>query len=270
MLGVAPLEKPNKELTAASRLDVAALQTEYLQLYLLRSSTAQKDFEWRTTSERSLRKQYDSVTKAYRGLLAQDKQAQTIVNIAALHQWSGNIGTRESRDDFASQLQTLSRIIQEATDFSEPPGGRYLLLVTIFERWMRTVKLIRESRGRLSTHDVRSEAPAFISPLEQAWKDELKALNTKVELCLRELQSLDIICKLRGHERSTDSALFRIVNGHKSILAMMFDEMKVMRTIEAEVVSMERSWTSHAADQLQSVDDQSRVRNTSRGVWLQS
>jgi hypothetical protein len=266
---VAHPERHQKELTPASRPDVAALQTEYLQLYLLRSLAAQKDVESRISSERHLRKQYDSVTKAYRGLRAQEKHTQTTINLTALQQWSGNIDERESRDSFASQLQTLSRVIQEVTDLSEPHGGRYLQLVRTFEQWMRTVERVKESRKELSSDAVRPEEPAFIHPLDQAWKDEIRTLNAKVELCLRELQSLGI-GKLQDTEQLADSALFRIAKGHEGILAMMVDELKAMQKIEVEVVNLESLWIAHAADQLRSVDDENRVRNTRRGAWNQS
>ncbi|KAL1970478.1 hypothetical protein VTN77DRAFT_4122 [Rasamsonia byssochlamydoides] len=250
----------------ASRPDVAALQTEYLQLYLLHSSSSQRNAEWRTNSEKELRKKYDSVAGLYRVLLAEERDAQHLLNVRALHHWSANTQKNHSCSDFAAQIQTLSRVIQEVMDLSEPHGGRYTKAVRIFEDWLERAVQIRDKRRRSETAplDTLDEEPDFIDPLDRAWKGEINALNAKVELCLRELQNLDIAPL--DELGNPDAALLRIANGHKDLLISMMEELKAMRTIESEIVGLERSWTARTTDRLRAVDE-SDMRGPRVGAW---
>lgn len=248
----------------ASRPDVAALQTEYLQLCLLHSSLSQKHAEWRMNSERELRKKYDYVAGRYRALLAEERDAQRLLNIQALHHWSVNMQRHGSCSDFAAQIQTLSRVIQEVVDLSEPHGGRYTQAVRIFEDWLERVVHIRNSRRR-SEIDTLADEPEFIYPLDREWKEEVNALSAKVELCLRELQNLDIFSP-EGLANS-DAALLRIANGHKDLLISMMEELKTMRKTESDIVRLERSWTAQTADRLRAVDESSSMRGPRIGAW---
>ncbi|KAL1988094.1 hypothetical protein VTN96DRAFT_1125 [Rasamsonia emersonii] len=249
----------------ASRPDVAALQTEYLQLCLLHSSLSQKNAEWRANSEKELRKKYDSVAGRYRVLLAEERDAQRLLNIQALHHWSANAQRHGSCRDFAAQIQTLSRVIQEVMDLSEPHGGRYTKAVRIFEDWLERVVQIRNSRRR-SKIDTLADEPEFIHPLDREWKEEVNALGAKVELCLRELQNLDI--PPPEDLGNSDAALLRIANGHKDLLVSMMEELKTMRKTEMDIVGLERSWTAQTADRLRAVDESSIAHRGPRiGAW---
>jgi len=199
-------------------------------------------------------------------LLAEERDAQRLLNIRALHHWAANAQRKSDGSDFAAQIQTLSRVIQEVMDLSEPYGGRYTEVVKTFEDWLERVTRVKDSRTRLeiASLDTVPDELDFIYPLDRTWKEEINVLNTRVELCLRELQNLDI--PTSEDVEGTDAALLRVATGYKDLLISMIEELKAMRAIEVDIVRSERSWTTRTADRLRTVDESS-VRVPRTGAW---
>ncbi|KAL4891245.1 hypothetical protein BDV59DRAFT_203690 [Aspergillus ambiguus] len=225
--------------------EIAALQTELLQLSLLHSSSLQQTAEWKATAESELRSLYESVARDYRGVLKEERDNQRQLNGQALHRWFGNCREHNGSLGFAAQIQDLSRVLQEVCDLTESPGGRYANLVQEFESWFRQADEIRNVR--LYGED-ELDPVAFVDPMKAAWKEEVQSMMLKLELCLRRLQSLDIL----GYgevERLEQSTLFRVAKGLDEMVNLMVGELNAVLRIEADIVRSERQWVSQVAEQ---------------------
>ena len=256
-------------LISSSQPDVAALQTELLQLCLLHSSSAKKDAEWRTKSERELQKKYNSIAGDYCLFVQREKEAQRRINIQAIEHWSANVGKNINRGSFAEQVQSLSKLIQEVADLTEPHRGRYTQVTRVFEDWFNGVEEILQFRKKenRSEQDTTVEIQELVEPLDREWKGEILVLNTKLELCLRDLQSLDIWVDDKSQENIQESSLLRIAYSHRELLTSMMEELNVMRAIEAEVVRLERLWAADVTDRLKARDVIGTTQRT--GLWKQ-
>lgn len=254
-------------LIPSSQPNVAALQTELLQLCLLHSSSAKKDAEWRTKSERELQKKYNFIAGDYCSLVQREKEAQRRINLQALEHWSANVGKNIGRSSFAEQIQSFSKLIQEVADLTEPHRGRYVQVTRVFEDWFNRVEEILQSRkkGNCSEQDITIGMQELVEPLDREWKGEILVLNTKLELCLRDLQSLDIWVNDESLENIQESSLLRIAHSHRALLTSMTEELNAMRAIEAEVVRLERSWTTDVVDRLKPRDVTDATQRT--GLW---
>lgn len=268
-------EELDPSLIPSSRPDVAALQIELLQLHLFHASSQQKNAEWKASSEKKLQKMYNSVVESYRAAVAEERNDQRWVNCQALSHWFEKIKKSLNREDVTEQIQMLSHVIQEVADLTGSRGGRYTQAVQTFEDWFRKVEQIKRARNPKNNESeeealLTAEEVDFIDPLDRAWKQEIDLLNAKLELCLRQLQVLDIIGEdATGYPEN--SALVRIAEGHRALLTSMIEELNVMRTIEADVVGSERAWLSQVTDRLQPVDDDEQTKNDGlrTGIWTQ-
>lgn len=234
-------------LISSSWPEIAALQTELLQLNLLHSSAVQRSVEWQTESEALLQKKYDSVAATYKSILEDEREKQRRLNAQALGIWFKNSRERRDRQGFSEQIQLFSQVAQEISALSGP-DGRYTLVIQEFEDWFQAVDEIRESRSRPSSGSMMGNM-SFIDPLCPEWKNELNELLMKLELCAKQLQSLDIL----GYgelEQLEDSALLRIANGLRDMTDTMISEIKTIRAIEADILRLERLWVGQYADRL--------------------
>lgn len=245
--------------------EIAAVQTEVLQLYLFHSSSLQQHAEWQAGSEAKLRKKYDSVAQKYRSIVDEEKQWQRRLNGQALDFWVQNIQTHNGRLGFAEQIQLLSQTMQEVTELSDEVEGRYTLAIQTFEHWFRKADEIKKIRTQLDSG--AADLVVFIDPLDGVWRDEVNDLAMKLELCSRQLQSLDIL----GHgdtEKLNDSALLRIARGLDDMVNSMLDEIHAMRKIERDIVRSERAWVSQLTDPLVVSDNRPREDRSLRvGMW---
>ncbi|KAF7587191.1 hypothetical protein BBP40_007576 [Aspergillus hancockii] len=248
-------------LTPAVSPGIAALQTELLQLSLLHLSSLREDAEWKANAERQLRTKYDVVAGKYRDVVKGEKEYQQQLNGQALHCWLKNSIEHNGRQGFAEQIQILSQVAQEVCYLSDVLRGRYTLAVQEFEAWLRKVE---ETKARRH-HQRGSELAIFIDSLGRAWKEEVHATTMKLELCLRQLQSLDIL----GYgevERLEDSSLYRTAKGLDDMVNLMIEELSTICKIEADVVRTERQWVSQLSQQVAATGPLER-REPRFGVW---
>lgn len=245
--------------------EIAALQTEILQLHLFHSSSLQQHAEWQADSEAQLWKKYDSVAQKYRATVDEEKQWQRRLNGQALDFWAQNIQTHNGRLGFAEQIQLLSQIMQEVTDLTDEVGGRYKLAIQTFEHWFRKADEIKKCRTQLDSG--AADLVVFIDPLDGAWKDELNDLNMKLEFCSQQLQSLDIL-GYGDAGKLDDSSLLRIAKGLDDMMNSMLDEIHTVRKIERDIVRSERAWVSQLTDPLVVADNRPREdRELRAGMW---
>ncbi|RAQ49598.1 hypothetical protein AFGD_002437 [Aspergillus flavus] len=225
--------------------EVAALQTELLQLSLLHLSLLREDADWKAKAEKQLRIKYNTVAEKHRCVVKEEKDYQQLLNGQALHCWLKNSIEHNGHQGFAVQIQVLSEVAQEVCDLSDIQGGRFTLAVQDFESWFRKVEEIKTCRH----YQGGSDLDVFIDPLDRAWQEEVHALTMKLELCSRQLQSLDIM----GYgevEQLEGSSLYRTAKGLDDMVNSMIEELNTICKIEADVVRSERQWVSQLSQQV--------------------
>ncbi|KAJ6095097.1 hypothetical protein N7467_002610 [Penicillium canescens] len=247
-------------LIPASWPDITALQTELLQLSLFHSSSLQRQAEWMSASETHLRKKYDEVAGQYRSLIADETRRQCELNAQALGLWLSNCQEHHGPHDFSEQIQILSQVIQEVSDMVAVEGsGKYSCAVKSFEDWIDHAEFIRQNR-----EVNKSDAGVFIDPLPRSWKESLRELTLKLELCARHLETLDIL-GFGQVEQLEGAALTRVILNLGELVQLMTQEIRVMRTLEAEVVRSERDSVSLLATRL--AGSPREIRAPRVGVW---
>ncbi|KAE8380594.1 hypothetical protein BDV26DRAFT_126881 [Aspergillus bertholletiae] len=251
----------NPSLIPSSSLEVAALQTELLQLSLLHLSSLREDAEWKANVEKQLRTKYNTVAERYRCIVKEEKRYQQRLNGQALHCWLKNSIEHNGHQGFAAQIQVLSKVAQEVFDLSDILEGKFTLAVQEFESWLQRVEEIKTCRH----YQGGSDLDVFIDPLDRAWKEEAHNVTMKLELCSRQLQSLDIT----GYgevEQLEGSSLYRTAKGLDSMVSSMIEELNIIRKIEADVVRSERQWVSQLSQQVASTRPL-EVRIARAGMW---
>lgn len=183
---------------------------------------------------------------------------QSQLNAQALSSWLQNSHDRRGPHDFPGQIQILSQLLQEISDLvTSGVSGRYSRAVETFELWFEQAEMIRHDR------EYSEDGISFIDPLDQAWKEEMHALRAKLELCQRQLQSLDIL-GFGEVERLEHSALTRVSQSLVESVQLMIQEIHAMSTLEAELVRSEREAVSQLVMKLPSTRDVSVQRV---GIW---
>ncbi|KAL4947532.1 hypothetical protein BDW69DRAFT_178225 [Aspergillus filifer] len=225
--------------------EIAALQTELLQLCLLHQSGLQRNEQWESEAKAQLRSKYNSVAGDYRAILNDEKKSQRKLNGQALQCWLKNSREHKGQHGLGEQVRILSQIAQEVYDVSDAHGGRYTLAILEFESWLQRVERIQSARRLV----VGQEGEDFIDTIHRNWKEETNALIMKLELVQRQLQSLDIL----GYgevEALGASALLRTVKGLDDLVSQMVEELKMVRRIETDIVKTEKQRVSQLAQQL--------------------
>ncbi|KAL4749085.1 hypothetical protein BDW72DRAFT_179060 [Aspergillus terricola var. indicus] len=243
--------------------EVAALQTELLQLSLLHQSTQQRNDQWERDAQAHLRRKYTSVAGDYKAILNEEKESQRKLNGQALHCWFKNSGEHNGQQRFAEQIQLLSQVADEVYGLSDS-HGRYTAAILEFEKWLQTVERTQEVRANAG-----HEGEIFIDPIRCEWREETNMLTMKLELASRQLQSLDIL----GHgdvEALNRSALVRMARGLGDLVSQMVEELSVIRKIEADIVGSEKTWVSRMAQQLVEVRQVEEPAMPRTGLWTRS
>lgn len=241
--------------------DVTALQTELLQLSLFHSSSLERHAEWKAESEAQLREKYNTVAGEYRSILGDEKIRQHQLNVQALDHWAQNCREHHGSHGLPEQIQILSQVLQEIMDLAgDGTGGRYTHAVTKFEAWLgqaEAVRTHREVSGVLEGID-------FIDPLDQSWKEQVHSLYAKLELCGRQLQTLDILGFGEG-EQLPKSALVRVAQSLGDSIQLMLREIRAMQNVESDLVRSERELVRQLATQLTSLPPERQSPRV--GIW---
>ncbi|EAS33758.3 uncharacterized protein CIMG_04782 [Coccidioides immitis RS] len=234
---------------------VPLLQTELLQLYLLHSQALQTKRQWETSADTKCRKLHESVVTTYRSVLSDEQSVQQHRNIAAIDQFAAEIKASNSRYDFLTQIQMLSKVILEVSDLTESQDGRYNIAVREFEEWSSRVMQVRQHRSQAKGENSAAieNGLRFINSLSDRWRNDVASLSAKLELCSRELDCLEVIGPTSDDKSASDydaSALVRAVRGHKVLIQAMIEELEIMAKTEAEAAKMERAWVKRRVESL--------------------
>ncbi|KAE8324354.1 hypothetical protein BDV39DRAFT_195229 [Aspergillus sergii] len=221
--------------SASTELDPSLIPSFSPELSLLHLSSLREDADWKANAEKQLRIKYNTVAEKYRCVVKEEKDYQQRLNGQALHCWLKNSIEHNGHQGFAVQIQVLSEVAQEV----------FTLAVQDFESWFRNVEEIKTCRHYRGGSDL----DVFIDPLDRAWQEEVHALTMKLELCSRQLQSLDIM----GYgevEQLEGSSLYRTAKGLDGMVNSMIEELNTICKIEADVVRSERQWVSQLSQQV--------------------
>ncbi|OCL02927.1 hypothetical protein AOQ84DRAFT_303772 [Glonium stellatum] len=208
-------------------VDVIRLQAELLQLHLLHESSAQNNKQWELSVKRKLHQKFDEVASMYQVMRDNERQTREQVNLRALQEWNSG----SASFGLAENIQLLSAPLHELPGLVDP-GGRYVRLVDDFEEWMNCVSRVWEKREHSLQAGVRDLDSA--EGLGDAWKAENAALTRKLTVFSRDLETLT--------EPAPGSSVAAVVSSCRELLRGMLQELRIMQTIEAEVVSRERGW----------------------------
>ena len=246
--------------------EIAALQTELLQLHLFHSSMLHRNIEWQNNAEKNLHQKYNDLVHAYKSALAVEKEAQRCWNYQALAAWMDS----SARQGFSQQIQALSNVIQDVSDIRT--SSRYANVTSTFEDWIQMTENIRKDRDDHSM--TKGSTIAFIDPLDPSWKEDVSLLTSKLELCNRRLQTLDIMQSRQTHDmlvnHHASSALVRILLGLGEMMVLMVEDLNAMRLLEREIMSSEKSWMRSRSDQLLAVSSHRDLREHRVGVWMRN
>ncbi|KAL1389781.1 hypothetical protein HDK64DRAFT_268444 [Phyllosticta capitalensis] len=199
--------------------DVLALQTELLQLHVLRETSAFTKSQWETSAERALRIQFYEVATAYHSMRKNEGEVQELVNLQALQEWSSG----SSKLGLAENVQLLGPVLNELRALTDS-GGRYTRLVQEFEQWVAQVEEIWSHREVKQSFDVADS-------LGEEWKTEVSSLIRKVSLLAREME--------RIVEPRNGSSIAAVVSQCRSLVKGMSKELQNMRRIEIDVEKRE-------------------------------
>ncbi|KAL4944000.1 hypothetical protein BDV06DRAFT_188295 [Aspergillus oleicola] len=260
----APPEQTSS-LIPSSWPEIAALQTELLQLSLLHQSGLQRNGQWESEVEAQLRSKYNLVAGDYRAILDEEKESQRKLNGQALQYWLKNSREHKGQYGFGEQVRLLSQVAQEVYDVSDVHGGRYTMAILEFESWLHRAEKIQNARQNVAGQ----ECEVFIDPIHRNWKEEINSLIMKLELVQRQLQSLDIL----GYgevEALGEPALLRTVKGLDDLASQMVEELKLIRKIEADIVRTEKQRVSQLAQQLVEMQSREDFSIPRTGLWTRT
>ncbi|KAF1984203.1 hypothetical protein K402DRAFT_423017 [Aulographum hederae CBS 113979] len=220
----APPSTAESTATAGDSLgaDATRVQTELLQLHLLHEASGTVQKQWDASAKRSLRSKFDEVSARLQGVQAEERQARERINIAALHEWDVGPG-------FAENVHVLSSTLREVPGLVED-GGRFAKQVESFEGWISWIGDVWNKREE----NDGQEGLEFAEGLGEAWKAESDALTRKLASLKRDLEGL--------HCPIGDSSAASVIRSSRRLVDGMLAELRIMRSVEQEVVERERSW----------------------------
>ncbi|KAF2632667.1 hypothetical protein BU25DRAFT_329522 [Macroventuria anomochaeta] len=204
--------------------ELVNLQMDLLQLHLLHESAAEISRHWEMSVKRGLRRKFDEVASMYQVMLEHERSGQEQKNLQALLEWTGD----KTSASLVEHIQVLSGPLHKLPSLVQT-GGRFQRHVGAFEQWVSWVEEVRAARQRRYEGGLRS-----IEGLGDAWKAENAALMRILTSFARELSGLS--------QPTAGSTIASIVGCCESLLDGLLEELRVIRTIEADVVSKEKKW----------------------------
>lgn len=160
----------------------------------------------------------------YQVMLEHERSGQEQKNLQALLEWTGG----KASGSLIEHIQVLSGPLHELPSLVQT-GGRFQRHVAAFEQWVSWVEEVRATRQDRAEGEMGS-----IEGLGDAWKAENAALMRKLTSFARDLSGLS--------QPAAGSSIATIVNCCESLLDGILEELRVMQTIEVDVVSNEKEW----------------------------
>ncbi|KAJ4992716.1 hypothetical protein SVAN01_01762 [Stagonosporopsis vannaccii] len=216
---------PAPATTSNTPPELVSLQMNLLQLHLLHENAAEVSRHWEISAKRALRSKFNEVSSMYQVMLEHERSGQEQKNLQALLEWTG--GDKASAS-VVKHIQILSGPLYELPSLVQT-DGRFQRHVSAFEQWVIWTEGIRGARQN------RTEAGlGSIEGLGDAWKAENAVLMRRLTSFSRDLSGLS--------HPTAGSSIASIVECCETLLDGLLAELKVMQTIEADVVSAEKQW----------------------------
>lgn len=197
---------------------------DLLQLHLLHSAAAEVSMQWEASAKRKLRTKFDEVSSMYQVMLEHERSGQEQKNLQALLEWTGG----KASGSLIQHIQVLSVPLHELPSLVQT-GGRFQRHAAAFEQWVAWVQEVRAARQDRAEASVGS-----IEGLRDAWKAENAALMRKLTSFARDLSGLA--------QPTAGSSIAAIVGCCENLLDGLLDGLRVMQTIEQDVVEKEKEW----------------------------
>lgn len=197
---------------------------ELLQLHLLHGNAAEVSRQWGMSAKRALRSKFDEVSGMYKVMLQHERSGQEQKNLQALIEW-----TKEKPSaSLVEYIHILSGPLHDLPSLVQT-GGRFQRHSSAFEKWLIWVEEIQAAR-----QDRIEAGIGSIEGLGDAWQAENAALVRKLTSFARDLSSLP--------QPAAGSSIMTIVTCCRALLNGLLEELRVMHTIEADIVSHEKDW----------------------------
>ena len=204
--------------------ELVSLQMDLLQLHLLHESAAENSRHWEMSAKRELRRKFEEVASTYQVMLEHERSGQEQKNLQALLEWTGD----KASTSVVEHIQVLSGPLHELPSLVQT-GGRFQRHGVAFAQWVSWVEEVRTARQNRTEGAVGS-----IEGLGDEWKAENAALMRKLTSFARDLGGLS--------QPAVGSSIASIVDCCETLLGGLLEELRVMQTIEADVVSKEKEW----------------------------
>ncbi|KAI1772396.1 hypothetical protein F4818DRAFT_425805 [Hypoxylon cercidicola] len=231
---LAPPSPSKLPANVALSAETSRLQTELLQLSLLRRDAAAVDAEWRSSAKQKLGARFAALASDHEALLRLERRGVEARNVAALIRWgdsgSGGRGLEE-------KVQVLDEVLNGVWQLGEP-GGRYERVVQDFEAWAdRMATIVAAQRGGDADALVDGEEMRFLGELDRGWKRDCVSLARKLEGWNALLRSLGDV-----GDGQQGSGLARMLDGCRALVRDMLAELAVMDQIERDAARAEDAW----------------------------
>lgn len=184
--------------------------------------------QWRDSAKTKLGDRFEALAEKHGELVALEEAQHGRTNALALKAWAdGGVpgwGLEE-------KVQVLDEAITGLWSMGES-GGKYGRIVRRFEKWMHGVMEIRSAReeGRL----VDDGEVMFVEEIDGNWRDDCRVQARKLEGWWDKLVDLG--------EVEVKSSLATAVEGCRTLVRGMLDELEVIRRIERDVMGSEQEW----------------------------
>ncbi|KAF3049149.1 hypothetical protein E8E11_006280 [Didymella keratinophila] len=204
--------------------ELVSLQMDLLQLHLLHSNATEVSKQWEASAQRKLRTKFNQVSSMYRVMLEHERSGREQKNLQALLEWTGGKGS----SSLMQHIQVLSGPLHELPSLVQT-GGRFQRHAAAFEQWASWAREVRAAR-----HDHIEGGMSSIEGLGDAWKVENAALMRKLTSFARDLSDLA--------QPAAGSSIASIVSCCESLLDGLLEELRIIQTIEQDVVNKEKEW----------------------------
>lgn len=213
----------------AASAETSKLQAELLQLHLLHRDSADVDTQWRSSAKQKLGERFSKLAVANGEVNDRERAEVERENVIALRGWAISGGLEE-------KIQALDGIMSGLWTMGEA-GGRYARVIRRFERWIDHMGEVEDARrGGLLLQD---QDVIFIGELDATWKDECAGLRRRLDGWKRQLQDIRLPANNEGED---GSSLGKMIDGSRSLIHDMLEELNMMEEIEQEALAREDEW----------------------------
>lgn len=249
---LAPASPSRRPANLAVSAETSRLQTELLQLHLLHRDAAPTAAQWRASAREQLGRRFAHLCHAGRALAATERALAADANAAALHRWGSRGRPLEDK------VQSLGDIVTQLWDLDQDRAA-YDRLLTSFELWLDNVCSLHAARARPDAALPAIGEPLFIEPLDRRWKQEREALVRRLQDFKTRLADIDDLpSPSDGGEPGAEpsSGLERMLDGARTMIHLMLEELAAMEEMESEALAQESDWIQSVNS---SLDHQDRL-----------